>query len=358
MLRSVPPSGIWPAVLLTALSSGLVTRAAHADAPPAPAIAPPAIPVYVLAVWTDDADDQADALTRALRSRVRQSQGWSLQETNQSFETLAIALKCPPKPDTACLQRIGDQLKASHYVWGRLGKKKGAPGEVATDLHLWRRGKPGIETRGVLSDNLKDPNDEALRSIAGDLFNQLAAAASPRTTPPAVAVGGAAAPAVGPAGGAYEPDSPTPDDTAPARSEQRFTARTALAYSTLALGVGFLAAATVEAANWISDSNASTDDRKLVPATVTDVCADRTTPAAIDACNKSSDATKASTLGWIFAGAGAGLVVTGIWLVVTEHTGVRAHEETSAAPGASKTALDFVPSLGPTSGSVAVRLRF
>ena len=35
-------------------------------------------------------------------------------------ETLSIALKCPPKPDPACLKRIGDQLKADHYVWGTM----------------------------------------------------------------------------------------------------------------------------------------------------------------------------------------------------------------------------------------------
>src|SRR6516164_1118081 len=77
-----------------------------------------ATPVYILTLWTDDSDDQADALTQALRSRVRQASGWSLLETNQSFETLSIALKCPSKPDPPCLQRIGDQLHADHYVWG------------------------------------------------------------------------------------------------------------------------------------------------------------------------------------------------------------------------------------------------
>src|SRR5277367_2401780 len=68
--------------------------------------------VYILALSTDDADDEADALTRALRGRVRQSDRWTLSETSQSFDTLAIALRCPPRPDAACLGRIGDQLRA------------------------------------------------------------------------------------------------------------------------------------------------------------------------------------------------------------------------------------------------------
>jgi hypothetical protein len=350
MLRSI----LLGAVLLLVLSSGFASRLAYAETPVASTI-----PVYVLAIWTDDADDQADALTRALRSRVRQTPGWSLQETNQSFETLAIALKCPPRPDLACLLRIGDQLRASHYVWGTMEKKRGAAGEVTTALHMWTRGKPGIETRGVLADGLKDPNDEALRSVAADLFAQLAAAAAPQTISTAgVAPGGAPIVVVTGAGtprpGTSDAEPSAAADTA-ARPESKFTARTALAYSTLAVGVGLLAAATVEAANWISDSNASTDDRKTVPATVSDVCAERQNVAAVDACNKSSDATKASALGWVFAGAGAGLVATGIWLVVTEHPGKKASDEASTA---SRSRFDLVPSLGPRSGSVGVRITF
>src|ERR1700679_4037287 len=120
--------------LLAAAAFAPTSRTAHAEPPNAKAT-----PVYVLSIWTDDADDQADALTQALRSRVRQAQGWSLLETPQSFETLAIALKCPPKPDAACLQRIGDQLHSDHYIWGMMGRRK-TPGEVTADMHLWSRG--------------------------------------------------------------------------------------------------------------------------------------------------------------------------------------------------------------------------
>src|SRR5579859_3596369 len=86
---------------------GLAPLVARADT-----VSPKTTAVYVLSVWTDDADDQADALTQALRARVRQTPGWMLLDTTQSFETLSIALKCPSRPDAACLQRIGDQLHA------------------------------------------------------------------------------------------------------------------------------------------------------------------------------------------------------------------------------------------------------
>src|SRR5580698_3574098 len=112
-----------------------------------PALAEPAngkaTPVYVLSIWTNDVDDQADALTQALRSRVRQAPGWSLTESNQSFETLSIALRCPPTPNQACLDRIGDQLHADHYIWGTMSKERS--GEVTAELRLWTRGKPQVE---------------------------------------------------------------------------------------------------------------------------------------------------------------------------------------------------------------------
>jgi hypothetical protein len=329
------------------LCAGAVTLRAspvRADEPSAKAV-----PVYVLALWTDDADDQAEALTRALRWRATHAPGWSLLETNQSFETLAIALKCPPKPDAACLQRIGDQLKADHYIWGTMDKRKGAGGELNASLHLWTRGKAGADARKAFPDPLGDPSaDESLRTVAADLFGQLTAV----STAPS-----------GPSNAALRPERPeepiagaAPADVPKERSDQGFTARTALAYSTLAAGVGFMAASAVEAANWLSDKNTSTDDRKLVPASVTDVCAEPLNPAAVDACNKSRDAVNASTLGWIFGGAGLALVATGVILLTTEHA-----SKEGGGPETSRAAsprLLLSPSVGPRAGALHVRVTF
>src|SRR5258708_24833570 len=180
--------------LVFAASAGLaaLARPAHAEPPNAKAT-----PVYVLSIWTDDADDQADALTQSLRTRVRQAQGWSLLETTQSFETLAIALKCPAKPDPPCLQRIGDQLHADHYMWGTMAKKKG-PGEVTADLHLWTRGKGDADASETYSDNLKDASDESLKQVSARLFGRMTGGGAGGTLVVPAGPGGGDVPAAGP----------------------------------------------------------------------------------------------------------------------------------------------------------------
>ena len=271
-------------------------------------------------------------------------------DASQSFETLAIALKCPPNPDTACLQRIGDQLKADHYVWGTMERNKGAPGEVKADLHLWTRGKPSVAAHGAFTDGLKDASDESLRVIATDLFGQLtgAGASSGPVSPP---------PRTEPAVELPRPPEP-PAVAPPSGTGQAFPVRAALGYTALALGAGLLVAGGVEAANWIGDSNDSTNDRQLVPRSVTDVCADMTRPQALDACSKSRDAVTASTLAWVFAGVGAVLAGTGVWLVATDH---RSPEATSGEVGRaekSKPRLELLPSIEPRAGTLDVRVTF
>ncbi|HEY4012403.1 MAG TPA: hypothetical protein VGM06_03645 [Polyangiaceae bacterium] len=340
------------AAALSALSLLLTARPSLADSPPAGGNG-----IYVLTIRTDDADDQADALTRALRARVKQAAGWSLLETNQSFETLAIALKCPPKPDPACLLRIGEQLHTNRYIWGTMERKKGPPGQVSADMHMWSRGKPGVETRGVFSDTVKDAGDEGLQMLAADMFNQLVGQPVPSASPPPVASAPPLAPAPAPAAApsAQPADSGETISVGHVEPESKFSARKALTYSTLVLGAGFIAGAIVEAASWVSDSNASTADRQNVPVSVVDVCSS-TSASAVDACNKSNDAMKASTLGWIFAGIGAGLVATGVSLLVTERPSQP--RTTDEASTASKTRVDVLPSVGPRSGAVGVRVTF
>jgi hypothetical protein len=338
-------------LLLSVLSAGFASRVARGEPP-----STKAVPAYVLSIFTDDADDQAEALTQALRWRVGQSPGWSLLQTNQSFETLAIALKCPPKPDGACLQRIGDQLKGDRYIWGTMDKKKGPPGEVSAELHLWTRGKPDAVAHGSYPESLKDPTDESLRSIAATLFGKL-------TGTPSAPVGSSEAGAQPPnmvAGGLQAlPTPPTPvtpsGASTPSRSD-RFPARTVLAYSAVAVGAGLIVAAGVEAANWVSDSNHSNDDRKLVPRNVTDVCTEPLNPAAQDACNRSRDAAAEAALGWIFAGVGAALVGTGVWLIATDHAPTQAPIEVSRSRPTP--ALELLPSFGPRHSAVGVRVTF
>jgi hypothetical protein len=131
---------------------------------------PDTLPINVIAVKTDDADDQAEALTKALRASVRTMPGWSLGEGDYSLEVLILSLKCAEPPDASCQSRIADQIKADRYVWGSL-KKKGA--NVAGELNFWVRGKGTQKVSLDYSANLTEANEEALRKVATDAMLQL-----------------------------------------------------------------------------------------------------------------------------------------------------------------------------------------
>ncbi len=379
------------ALALSAASATLLPRAALAEAPSAKAQ-----PVYVLTLSTDDSDDQADALTQALRSRVRQSQGWSLQETSQSFDTLAIALKCPSKPDAGCLQRIADQLKADHFLWGTVSK--GAAGNVKADVHLWSRGKADVEATNVYSDNLKDPADDSLRTIAATLFGNLAGTGAVVTVVVHAGNGGGdvlvdGSPKGALDGGVAKVDVPlgqhsiavrvpgfdapaqtttvavgaeqdltfalTPSANPPSEGGTRspFPMRKVLEYGAIVVGGGLLIVSGVETAQWINDSNTSNSDRQQVPASVTDVCTTQYNRYAQDACNKSKDAQTVSALGWVFGGIGAAVLGTGIVLLLTDHSSTES-EGSSAAKLVQKPKLDVLPAVGPQGGSVNLSVTF
>jgi hypothetical protein len=330
----------------------------RADTAPA---APAAGALYVLSIGTEDADDQADALTQALRSRVRQSPQWSLLETAQSFDTLAIALKCPPRPDPPCLQRIGDQLHADRYLWGALSRKRGM-GQVTADVHLWSRGKPDELVVETYSDNLKDASDEALQTISTRILGKLLGMPAPAP--------------VAPRPPAAEPPPPieTPhqmpkledhsSDTVVADRHSGLRGRTIVGLSAVAAGVGLFVAAGVEGLAWLNDRNASVDDRNMVPKSVTDVCATQGSFAAQDACSKTKDALTASTLGWVFAGAGALLVGAGVFLAATDRDATPTSPDlaldghTRRAPRADAYRVSIVPSLGLRAGALDLRVTF
>ena len=143
-----------------------------------PARAQPLKPqnLHVIQIDSNDADDQAEALTAALRSRARAAAGWTLLESTQAIGILTAALRCPKRPDAACLQRVGDQIKSDRFVWGFLSKAGGH--QVTADLHLWTRGKPDVALKETYNDNLKDENEDALRKIANRIFDRLTGGAA------------------------------------------------------------------------------------------------------------------------------------------------------------------------------------
>lgn len=353
-----------------------------------------AIPAYVLLLQTDDADDQAEAMTQALRSRVRQAAGWSLLESSQSFETLTIALKCPRKPDAACLQRIGDQLHADHYVWGVMSKKN--PGEVRAELHLWSRGRGDVEASESFTDNLKEANDPSLQQIAARLLGALTGGVGGGTLVihagtgrGAVVVdridqgtleGGVARVDVG--GGRHTVevrvpgfDAPSQQTTVAVGTEQdlaftlaptgpswgegvrsSFPLRNAAAYSALVVGGGLLLAGGIEGVAWAKDNGANRNDRMTVPVAITDVCTDEISPAAADACQKRRSAVTASALAWVFTGVGAVLVGTGVVLLVTD--GPAAQSRRATPPSVGQPAVQVLPATGAHGGTLDVQVTF
>ena len=154
--------GAWLAALLV-----LLARPARADG------TAHTVPVAVLTLDSDDAEENADSLTLALRSRIRASQGWSLTETSQSVGMLTAALRCPNKPISAdCEQRIADQLKIERYIYGFVTK---GPQQnlVTAEIHLYQKSKPDTIIRESYAENLKDQNDDTLRKIAQRVLDRL-----------------------------------------------------------------------------------------------------------------------------------------------------------------------------------------
>jgi hypothetical protein len=152
--------------VLAATFSILAAPEAHAD--PESASAPP---IHVVAIRADNADDQAEALTVALRNRVRALRGWSLGEGDHSLEILTLGLKCGEVPDEGCQAKIGQQIRADRYIWGTVRRLKA--GQVRADVHLWARGKAATAVQLTYSDNLTAPGDDALKRLVDGALAKL-----------------------------------------------------------------------------------------------------------------------------------------------------------------------------------------
>jgi hypothetical protein len=131
---------------------------------------PDTLPISVIAIQTDVADDQAEALTKALRNAVRAMPGWSLGEGDFSLEVLTLSLKCSEPPDASCQSRIADQIKSDRYVWGTI-QKKGA--NVHGTLNFWVRGKGTSKVPVDYTANLTESTDETLKRIASQAVSEL-----------------------------------------------------------------------------------------------------------------------------------------------------------------------------------------
>jgi len=127
---------------------------------------PDALPVHVLGVKAAEALDQAEALTSVLKKAVRDSEGWSLGDSNQPLEFIALQMKCNEPIDSACEARIADVVKADRYLWCVVDFEGADKHMVVGKLNFFVRGK-GTHTHELrYSANLTDPNSDALIEVA------------------------------------------------------------------------------------------------------------------------------------------------------------------------------------------------
>lgn len=135
--------------------------------------------LQVLAVMSEDAFENASALTVALKRAVDRSSRYSLGPGDYSMEVLTLSLGCADPPDAACEAKVGQKVGTDRYVWGSL-RREGA--EVVVRLRLWERDGPGRETTFRYSANLTDGSDDVLLRIATRAFAELSGGATAALT--------------------------------------------------------------------------------------------------------------------------------------------------------------------------------
>jgi hypothetical protein len=336
----------------------------------------------VLTLLSDDAEDQAEALSGALRSRLREKPGVVLDETTMNLATFLAAMACSERPDPLCLLKIGDQLKVQRFVWGSL-KKGPESGQVTADVHLWRRGKADRVAAETFSDNLRDQNDDVLRRIAGRLIDKLVGA--PLAAAVTIRVGDASGELVidgkdrvsiehGEATVELRPGHHVlevrsdgyrtvvqPVDVVestdqvldvrlvpqeaerPAEPSKPIAARTVLALGLVAVGAGFGVAGTVKAAQFLSLRSENQRDHETLDAA--NFCdpnqAHKADLGAMqEACDRIKRGEDARNLEFVFYGIAAAAAGAGIVLLITDTPDARASDARARAkPRLSPTLL-------------------
>jgi hypothetical protein len=132
-----------------------------------------ALAVHVVSVKSEDALDQAEALTSALRKAVRDAEGWSLADTQQSLEFLALKMGCSEPIDAACETRIADVLKADRFIWSVISFEDGAKDNVVGTVNFFVRGEGTKSANLRYSANLTDSTVDALIAVASKALQEV-----------------------------------------------------------------------------------------------------------------------------------------------------------------------------------------
>jgi hypothetical protein len=312
----------------------------------------------VIAIQSDGADDQAEALTAAIRSRVRTIRGFSLHDSDYALEVLTLGFKCGEVPDESCQAKIGDHIHADRYIWGTIKRSK-AQRQVTAELRLWARGVPTAKTQLTFSDNLTAPGDEALKRLVEDALGKILeppksapppaapVSSAPRVAPvvPAIATAGARADSAPPAS-ADIPEEASSDG-------RRTTGWAAVGLGGVLLAAGVYSIVRVHAIDnddrvelyrqgFHSGVDVCDQARAGVEAKVSGAA---TASQMKDFC---SSATTFQTLQYIFFGLGAVSAGAGIYLL--------ASDKTPAPP--STVRLRVSPSIGRSGGRLDLSLSF
>ncbi|MCC6903098.1 MAG: PEGA domain-containing protein [Polyangiaceae bacterium] len=160
MRRALPAVLLALGLLLTAISASAQSKSS----------------VQVLAIGSDDAFEQAQALTIALKRAITRADGWALAKGDFSLEVMTAALGCPIPPDAGCQKKISEKVGSNRYIWGTLAKS--GRKEVVAVLRLWENGEQKKDVQIKYASNLTDPSDDSLMGIASDAFGKLTGEAS------------------------------------------------------------------------------------------------------------------------------------------------------------------------------------
>jgi hypothetical protein len=339
---------------LVLLGGSLFLSAAAVRAePPGPGV----LPVQVIAIQSDGADDQAEALTAAIRSRVRAIRGFSLHDSDFALEVLTLGFKCGDVPDEPCQAKIGDHIHADRYIWGTVKRSK-TQRQVTAELKLWTRGAPAARTQLTFSDNLTAPGDEALKRLVEEALGKLLE--PPKSAPPPAASVSvprvtSAVPAI-PTAGLARADLPSTSSDLPEEASsdgRRTTGWAAVGLGGVLLAAGVYSVVRVRAI----DSDDRVEAYRQGFHSGVDVCdqaragvESKVAGAATSTQMKDfcSSATTFQTLQYIFFGLGAVSAGAGIYLLASDKSGTRP----------ATTRFQVSPSIGQSGGRLDLSFTF
>jgi hypothetical protein len=358
--------------------------------------------LVVLTIDSDDAEDQAEALSGAIRSRIRATPTVTLQETSNTLAMLTAALRCSKVPDAACLEKIAAQLKSERFIWGVMQK---APGnQVKAEVHLYEKGKPDSVTRETYSDNLRDQNDDTLRGIARKMLERLPGATAGTLTVRAGNAGGTVLidgqrrgnlkggelTVELPVGGhklevhvaGYAPASEdvsvmlgketrvtvslVKEEAQPEKSETSFPTRKVVGGGLITVGAILGAIAIYEAVHWSSLHDDLTKQKQNNydiltnqngpfipnPCSPQPLAQPGQTPKLTKGCDDTTGAHTATLLGWTLGALGVAAIGAGLYFFLVPGT------TKEAEPKGDARRLHFAPYAGPGGGGLTLSSAF